>query len=62
MREIALHILCGAFYISNKSDRLIVISAGRYNFITQKRGWDMNPGLVVFSIQKNKKLRDVIQV
>ena len=51
MRGIALHILCGAFYISNKSDRLIVISAGRYNFTNKKRGWDVNPGLVVFSIQ-----------
>ena len=51
MRGLALHILCGAFYISNKSDWLMVHSAGRYNFTTQKRGWDVNPGLVVFSIQ-----------
>ena len=51
--------MCGAFYISNKSDRLIVISAGRYNFTNKKRGWDVNHGLFVFSI---KKMTDDIQI
>ena len=51
MKGLALHILCGAFYISNKSDRLILINAGRYNFTNKKRGWDVNPSLVLFSIQ-----------
>ena len=59
MRGLALHILCGAFYISDKSDRLIVISAGRYNFTNKKRGWDVNHGLFVFSI---KKMTDDIQI
>ena len=40
----------------------MVLSAGRYNFTNKKRGWDVNPGLVVFSIQKNKKTRDEILI